>query len=119
MLKFITVLFVAMLPINGYSNDHMDLATVNILLESINKSKVYQGRITTECLTVAVEHTTAEYHDLTIREKHAKNCNGDVSTNPVLDRFRLYSATKILWLDIVNNRYLSFDEFVKSGKGKK
>ncbi len=73
---------------------------LNRLISGIQKDKLYDGWTTIFCLTIWTEEKTKDYFDFAIHEKHNRDCPGDPSTSPTVDRFRVNRRTgKIQWYD--------------------
>lgn len=102
---------------NSFAKSNHEEAA-NYLLQSLSKSKVYDSWIKQKCLTIEKETSTDLYYDLAVREKHEGDCLGDPVTAPIIDRFRVYSKNKILWYDVSNDKFLSYNQFVNSRKSK-
>jgi hypothetical protein len=67
------------------------------------------------CLSFVAERQTKTYVNIAVREKHGGECDGDPSTNPIVDRFRVSLHSKrVLWLDSVNGNLASYKRFLKS-----
>lgn len=93
---------------------------IRALRARIVADRVYARALRTRCLDFAVEEEDPHYYDLVVREVHERGCTGDPNTSPVLDRFRLYRRSDtLLWFDVVNDRYLSYERFLRARRGLK
>jgi len=58
------------------------------------------------CLSYMVEERSRQRFDIAVREKHDKQCGGDPSVMPVVERFRVARSPVKLWrYDVVGDRY--------------
>jgi len=92
-------------------------AALNLLLRTLKHDRVYEGRISLDCVTFETEEKTNAYFEFVLRENHTATCGGDPDTSPVVDRYRVYRASgKIEWLEPVGNNWQPYTS-PKSGRG--
>lgn len=69
-------------------------AALNLLLRTIEHDHVYDKRISLDCVTFGAEETTKDYFQFALRENHTEKCGGDPDVSPIVDRYRVYRASK-------------------------
>lgn len=92
----------------------------DMLLAVLEDDGVYDAR-TLSAISVSPENegSVSDFFDLVIREVHLPGGDGDPSTAPVLDRFRVYGRCgEIIWLHPLYGRYLPYDRLLKAAEGE-
>jgi hypothetical protein len=65
-------------------------AAMDLLYRTLKRDRVYEKRISWDCIALGTEETTDAYFDLVLREIHNAKCGGDPVMMHVLDRYRVY-----------------------------
>ena len=85
-------------------------AALNLLLRTLQHDHVYDKRISLDCVTFDTEEKTGSYFQVALRENHTAQCGGDPDVSPVVDRYRVYRASKkIEWLDRVEDKWQAYN----------
>ena len=61
-----------------------------LLQRTLKRDRVYEKRISLDCIAYGTEETTNAYFEFVLREIHDAKCGGDPETNPAIDRYRVY-----------------------------
>ena len=56
----------------------------------LKRDRVYEKRISLDCIAYGTEETTNAYFEFVLREIHNTKCGGDPETSPAIDRYRVY-----------------------------
>jgi hypothetical protein len=64
-------------------------AALNLLDRTLKHDRVYEHRISLDCVSYITEETTNDYFQFVLREKHDAKCGGVPQTSPVVDRYRV------------------------------
>ena len=65
-------------------------AAVALLERTLKRDRVYEKRISLDCIAYGTEETTNAYFEFVLREVHNAKCGGDPETSPAIDRYRVY-----------------------------
>jgi hypothetical protein len=65
-------------------------AAMDLLYRTLKRDRVYQKRISWDCISLGTEETTDAYFDFVLREIHNAKCGGDPVMMHVIDRYRVY-----------------------------
>src|SRR4030095_988127 len=65
-------------------------AALALLDRTLKHDKVYEKRISLDCISYGTEETTKVYFEFVLREIHNAKCGGDPDTSHVIDRYRVY-----------------------------
>src|SRR5947199_10810 len=65
-------------------------AALDLLERTLKRDRVYEKRISLDCIAYGTEETTNAYFEFVLREIHNAKCGGDPETSNVLDRYRVY-----------------------------
>jgi hypothetical protein len=65
-------------------------AAMDLLYRTLKYDRVYEKRISWDCISLGTEETTDAYFDFVLREIHNAKCGGDPVMMHVLDRYRVY-----------------------------
>jgi hypothetical protein len=65
-------------------------AALALLQRSLKRDRVYEKRISLDCIAYGTEETTDPYFEFVVREIHNAKCGGDPETSPASDRYRVY-----------------------------
>src|SRR6476660_5460843 len=57
---------------------------------TLKRDRVYEKRISLDCIAYGTEETTNAYFEFVLREVHNAKCGGDPETSPAIDRYRVY-----------------------------
>jgi hypothetical protein len=63
---------------------------LELLQRTLKRDRVYEKRISLDCVAYGTEETTATYFEFVLREIHNAKCGGDPETSPAIDRYRVY-----------------------------
>ena len=81
-------------------------AALELLQRTLKRDRVYEKRISLDCIAYGTEETTNAYFEFVLREIHNAKCGGDPDLSPAIDRYRVYRASgKIEWLDRVADKW--------------
>ena len=76
------------------------------LQRTFKHDRIYEKRISWDCIAYGTEETTNAFFEFVLREIHNAKCGGDPETSPAIDRYRVYrrsgkieqcEATKDKW----------------------
>jgi hypothetical protein len=65
-------------------------AALDLLQRTLKRDRVYEKRISWDCILYGTEETTKAYFEFVLREIHNAKCGGDPETSPAIDRYRVY-----------------------------
>jgi hypothetical protein len=65
-------------------------AALELLQRTVKRDRVYEKRISLDCIAYGTEETTNAYFEFVLREIHNAKCGGDPETSPAIDRYRVY-----------------------------
>jgi len=65
-------------------------AAVDLLERTLRRDRVYEKRISLDCIAYGTEETTNAYFEFVLREIHNAKYSGDPETSPAIDRYRVY-----------------------------
>jgi hypothetical protein len=65
-------------------------AALELLQRTLKRDRVYEKRISLDCIAYGTEETTNAYFEFVLREIHNAKCGGDPETSPAIDRYRVY-----------------------------
>src|SRR6266702_7744047 len=65
-------------------------AALNLLDRSLTRDRVYEKRISLDCIAYGTEETTNAYFEFVLREIHNAKCGGDPEVSPIVDSYRVY-----------------------------
>lgn len=106
---FLFIIAIVLFFLTSTNNKLNEEQALDVLVSRISEDKLYLNRISLSCLSFSTEKRNIEYFDFVIYEKHDEKCQGDKSTSPVVDRFRVNRMTKnIQWYDPVQNKLLPY-----------
>ncbi len=103
------------LPFQAYASDLTEEQALDLLVNKIRSSRLYESRIKLECIGFKTEKQTLTVIDFKVYENHrGAGCEGDKNTAPTLDRFRVIKKTKeIKWHQISRDQFVAFDRALK------
>jgi hypothetical protein len=85
-------------------------AALDLLERTLKHDRVYANRISLDCVTYSTEETTGAYFQFVLRENHNAKCGGDLTTSPVVDRYRVYRRSgKIEWLEAIEDKWRRYN----------
>jgi hypothetical protein len=91
------VALVLVLPVIAQSSPRSHLldedAALALLERTLTHDRVYENRISLDCVMYMTEETTDAYFQFVLREKHNAKCGGVPETAPVVNRYRVYRRT--------------------------
>ena len=64
-------------------------AALDLLQRTLKRDRVYEKRISWDCIAYGTEETTNAYFEFVLREIHNAKCGGDPETSPAIDRYRV------------------------------
>ena len=59
-------------------------AALELLQRTLKRDRVYEKRISTDCISYGIEETTDAYFQFVVREIHNAKCGGDPETSPAI-----------------------------------
>ena len=65
-------------------------AALDLLHRTLKRDRVYEKRISLDCISYITEETTGTYFQFVLREIHNVKCGGVPETSPAIDRYRVY-----------------------------
>jgi hypothetical protein len=65
-------------------------AALALLHRTFKRDKVYEKRISLDCISYITEEKTKAYFEFVLREIHNAKCGGDPEVSPAIDRYRVY-----------------------------
>ena len=65
-------------------------AALDLLQRTLKRDRVYEKRISLDCISYITEETTGTYFQFVLRENHNAKCGGDPEISPAIDRYRVY-----------------------------
>jgi hypothetical protein len=77
-------------PANPRSHPLDEDAASDLLMRTLKRDRVYEKRISLDCIAYGTEETTNAYFEFVLREIHNAKCGGDPETSPAIDRYRIY-----------------------------
>ena len=116
-LSKVTAISVAMLlsisPVMVQSSPHShplnEHAALDLLQRRIKRDRVYEKRISLDCIGYGIEETTNGYFEFVLREIHNAKCGGDAETSPAIDRYRVYRHSgKIQQWEAAEDKWQSY-----------
>jgi hypothetical protein len=63
---------------------------LDLLERTLKRERVYEKRISLDCIAYGTEETTKAYFEFVLREIHNAKCGGAPETSPAIDRYRVY-----------------------------
>ena len=69
-------------------------AALDLLQRTLQRDRVYEKRITWDCISYGTEEATNVYFEFVFREIHNTKCGGDPEINPAIDRYRVYRSSR-------------------------
>jgi hypothetical protein len=63
---------------------------LDLLQRTLKRDRVYEKRISLDCIAYGTEETTNTYLEFVLREIHNAKCGGDPETSPATDCYRVY-----------------------------
>ena len=90
----IAVVLVSTVLAEGARSHPLDEEAALALLErTLKRDRVYDKRISWDCIAYGTEATTSAYLEFVLREIHNAKCGGDPETSPAIDRYRVYRGS--------------------------
>jgi hypothetical protein len=65
-------------------------AALALLERTLKRDRVYEKRISFDCISYSTEETTNAYFEFLLREIHNAKCGGDPEMSPAINRYRVY-----------------------------
>ena len=65
-------------------------AALALLQRTLKRDRVYEKRISSDCISYGTEETNDAYFQFVVREIHNARCGGDPEISPAIDRYRVY-----------------------------
>ena len=65
-------------------------AALALLERTLKHDRVYEKRISLDCIAYGTEEMTNAYFEFVLREIHNAKCGGDPDTSPAIGRYRVY-----------------------------
>jgi hypothetical protein len=65
-------------------------AALALLERTLKRDRVYEKRISLDCISYNTEETTNAYFEFVLREIHNAKCGGDPEMSPAIDCYRVY-----------------------------
>jgi hypothetical protein len=73
-------------PANPRSHPLNEDAALELLQRTLKRDRVYEKRISLDCISYGTEETTNAYFKFVLREIHNAKCGGDPETSSALSR---------------------------------
>jgi hypothetical protein len=88
----IAAIFISPIIAQAGSQSHSlsEDAALDLLHRTLKRDRVYEKRISLDCIAYGTEETTNAYFEFVLREIHNTKCGGDLETSPAIDRYRVY-----------------------------
>ena len=87
----ISVVFISVAIAEGGRSRPLDEdAALALLQRTLKRDRVYEKRISLNCIAYGTEETTNAYFEFVLREIHNAKCGGDPETSPAIDRYRVF-----------------------------
>ncbi len=87
----IAVVLISAANAEGARSDPLDEdAALELLQRTLKRDRVYEKRISWDCISYGTEESTNAYFEFVLREIHNAKCGGDPETSPAIDRYRVY-----------------------------
>src|SRR6476661_3666550 len=88
----VAAIFISPIVARAGSRSHplSEDAALELLQRTLKRDRVYEKRISLDCIAYGTEETTNAYFEFVLREIHNAKCGGDPETSHVLDRYRVY-----------------------------
>ena len=81
-------------------------AALNLLERTLKRDRVYDKRISWDCISYDTEETTNAYFEFVFREIHNAKCGGDPVMGHVIDRYRVYRRSgKIQQYEVAEDKW--------------
>jgi hypothetical protein len=89
-----SVAIILVLPAFAHAGPHShpldEDAALALLDRTLKHDRVYENRISLDCVMYMTEETTDAYFQFVLREIHNAKCRGAPEVSPVVDRYRVY-----------------------------
>lgn len=87
----IAAILVSPIAARGGSQSHplSEDAALDLLQRTLKRDRVYEKRISLDCIAYGTEEKTKAYFEFVLREIHNTQCGGDPETSPAIDRYRV------------------------------
>jgi hypothetical protein len=104
---FIAVVLISVAIAEGARSRPLDEdAAVALLERTLKRDRVYEKRISLDCIAYGTEETTNAYFGFVLREIHNAKCGGDPETSPAINRYRVYRHSgKIQQWEAVDDKW--------------
>ena len=90
----------------SWSHPLSEDAALDLLQRTVKRDRVYEKRISLDCIAYGTEETTNAYFEFVLREIHNAKCGGDPETSPAIDRYRVYRHSgKIQQWEAVDDKW--------------
>jgi hypothetical protein len=87
----IAVILVSVAVTEGARSRPLDEdAALALLGRTLKHDRIYDKRISWDCISFGTEETTDAYFEFVLREIHNAKCGGAPETSPAIDRYRVY-----------------------------
>jgi hypothetical protein len=88
----IAAILISPIAARGGSQSHPlgEDAALDLLEGTLKRDRVYEKRISLDCIAYGTEANTNAYFEFVLREIHNTKCGGDRETSPAIDRYRVY-----------------------------
>ena len=89
---FIAAILISPIVTQAGSRSHplSEDAALDLLHRTLKRDRVYEKRISLDCISYITEETTGTYFQFVLREIHNVKCGGVPETSPAIDRYRVY-----------------------------
>lgn len=88
----VAAILISPILVRGGSQSHPlnENAALDLLDRTLKRDRVYEKRISLNCIAYGTEETTKAYFEFVLREIHNAKCGGDPETSHAIDRYRVY-----------------------------
>ena len=88
---------------------------IKLLKDTYKKNSLKTGKFNDRCFEFWLSNEDKNTIGIELHEYHQQGCPGDPHTSPLIDRFLINKETKIIsWYDVIKNKVVGFEEYVKT-----
>lgn len=88
---------------------------VKLLKNTYKKNNLKTEKFNDRCFEFWLSNEDKNTIGIELHEYHQQGCPGDPRTSPLIDRFLINKETKIIsWYDVINNKVVGFEEYIKT-----
>lgn len=88
---------------------------IGLLKDTYIRNSLKTGKFNDKCFEFWLSDEDNNTIGIELHEYHQQGCPGDPHTSPLIDRFLINKETKIIsWYDVIKNKVVGFEEYVKT-----